>query len=67
MAELPHYRRMLIAASLSMAWASVSEGLTSKLHDSLLLYHEGQEEIAALKSTIAALKQELYDKAAASE
>jgi hypothetical protein len=56
MIELPHYRRMLIASSLSMAWASATEALTSKLHDSLVLYHESQEEIAALKKELATLK-----------
>lgn len=56
MIELPHYRRMMVASSLSMAWASVADGLTSKLHDSLVLYHESQEEIAALKKEVATLK-----------
>jgi len=56
MTELPHYRRMMIASSLSMAWASVADGLTSKLHDSLVLYHESQEEIAALKKEVSKLK-----------
>ena len=56
MTELPHYRRMMIASSLSMAWASVAEGLTSKLHDELVLYHQSQEEIAMLKKEVAPLK-----------
>jgi hypothetical protein len=56
MPELPSYRRTMIAQDISNAWSAVAAELTSSLNRALQDYHQGQEEIAALKSEVATLK-----------
>ena len=56
MPELPHYRRTMIATSISTAWAAVAAELTNQLNRALEDYHQGQEEIAALKREVSTLK-----------
>jgi len=56
MPELPSYRRTMIAQDISTAWSAVAAELTAQLNRALQDYHQGQEEIAALKSEVATLK-----------
>tara|TARA_R110002020_G_scaffold169824_1_gene359226 strand:+ start:1571 stop:1726 length:156 start_codon:yes stop_codon:yes gene_type:complete len=46
----------MIAQDISNAWSAVAAELTSSLNRALQDYHQGQEEIAALKSEVATLK-----------
>jgi len=46
----------MIAQDISTAWSAVAAELTAQLNRALQDYHQGQEEIAALKSEVATLK-----------